>query len=156
MPGLGPRIGVAFYRAGIETGPVHYIVPEPDKLDGVSFQLTGLTTNLVCRIFGRNNHTSVLNITVSWDGVPMEKVIFFGEAGVGKPFAGIWALFGHAPSKAKIDIACGGKTYAGCAAIRIGSVGGAPVLVGTDYETDLSFEYPFIEGDIMAICRRLS
>ena len=151
MPGIGVRIGNPIYRTGPETGVVQMMVPEPDKLDGASFQLETIKNNLACRIFGRSNIATALNITVTWDAIPMNKTIFYGEAGVGKPFAGIWTLFNQNPRKAKLEILCGGKTNAGCAAIRAGSLGGTATLVSTDFETDLEIDYPVSEGNLMLL-----
>jgi hypothetical protein len=154
MPGLGPRIWQPQYRAGgtessINTAPITYIVPEPDKLDQTRLPLPIIASNIACRIFGRNNTNNPVAITVKWDGKPMNQTIFYGKPLAGEPFAGIWTLFNQTVSTdARLEITCG-RDRAGCAAIRAGSLGGAPVLVSTDYEDGLTMNFPAGAGNFV-------
>jgi hypothetical protein len=150
-PGIGARLWSPTYRAGPETGVVQMIVPEADKLGGIEFQLQTVKNNLACRIFGRSNIATPLDIVVTWDAIVMERVIFHGEPGIGNPFAGTWVLLGQPPRKAKMVIGGINKTDAGCAAIRAGSLGGQADLISTDFESGLAIEYPMAEGNLLLV-----
>lgn len=133
---MAPGIGIRIWNPPLKSAVAEVIgtvvevtVPDAIGLDGKSIPYKTVTGNMLVRMLGRaQNATRPLTITVKFNGTPLVQKAFYVEAGAGGAFVGIWSLTSVPPVTGTILINCG-TNNAGCAAIRIGEIAGAPVQV---------------------------
>jgi hypothetical protein len=134
MPGIGVRIWNPQYRSGNAEIPmtiVNTTVTDSLALNGTTIPFKCATGNFMVRIVGRANAASrPLGITVKWGAISMVQKVLFAESGAGGTFVGIWTLAGITPATANVVFTCGANE-AGCAAIRVGEIGGVPAQLAT-------------------------
>lgn len=97
--------------------PIEFVVPELDGLDSYETTYTAATGNIMVRLFGRNNATSLPALKAYWDDVEMDLVTQGSNAAIGTAVVAIFAIPNGATGTKTLRITSTGSC--GCAAIRL-------------------------------------
>lgn len=150
MPGIGVRLWNPPYRSGlaeVTMTVINAIIEDSVALGGTTIPYKSLTGNMLVRLIGRANTASrPLTVTVKWNNISMVEKALFAESGAGGTFVGIWTLAGQTPADASIVFT---SSNTGCAAVRIGEIGGAPIQVYAGANAGYGFTRTMAAGNVI-------
>jgi hypothetical protein len=154
MPGIGIRVGQPIHRslgtAELSTNTVNTTVPDAIGMATFTIPYVTLTGNILVRMVGRcNTATRPLTIQAKIGPVAMVQKALYAGSGAGAVFIAMWTLTGVSIGKqAVISFPCV-PNEAGCAAIRVGELGGAPSVIAGGASAGYSMPYTLAPGNAL-------